>query len=126
MIHRRNFIALAWCAVSIGCANLGPTRDGKADGGGVEERVVDSGGAGVRGVTVAVLTGDEPPRELASATSDVNGRFVVERIPPGRGRVVRATKAGRGLAMQARVEGLNVVGGRVRDVGVIELKATRN
>src|SRR6476661_4323418 len=67
--HCRLLPALA-CLIVIGCSTLKPTRDGNPATGSVEGRVVDAAGNGIPNATVAVLTPDIPPRELASATSD--------------------------------------------------------
>jgi hypothetical protein len=114
------------CVIMIGCSALKPTRDGNPATGSVEGRVVDAAGIGVPNATVAVLTPDLPPRELASATSDARGDFVVEKIPPGADRIVRATKIGRAVQTRATRSHVEVVGGKSRDVGTLELKAGGN
>jgi hypothetical protein len=116
-------LALSLLVLTTGCSTLKPSRDGNPATGSVQGRVVDAAGKGIPNAIVSVLTPDTPPRELASATSNYNGDFTVERIPPGDDRVVRATKIGRAVTTRGTRERVNVTGGRTRDVGTIELKA---
>lgn len=124
--HWRIAPAVLACLIVVGCSPLKPTRDGNPATGSVEGRVVDAGGNGVPNATVAVLTPDIPPRELASATSDARGDFIVEKIPPGPNRIVRATKVGRAVSTRADRAHVDVVGGKSRDVGTLELKVGGN
>jgi hypothetical protein len=113
-------------AALTGCSSLKPTRDGNPATGSVEGRVVDAAGNGIPNATIAVLTPDIPPRELASATSNYSGEFVVEKIPPGPDRIVRATKIGRAVNTRATRHRVTIVGGKSLDLGTLELKAGTN
>lgn len=123
--HCRLLPALG-CLIVIGCAALKPSRDGNPATGSVEGRVVDAAGNGIPNATIAVLTPDIPPRELASGTSNYGGEFVVEKIPPGADRIVRATKVGRAVNTRATRQRVTIVGGKTLDLGTLELKAGGN
>ena len=121
---RRTILCVLGCVVAVGCASdLRPSRDGKADTGGVEGVVVDNAHRGIPNTNITVLTSDPIPRELGAATTDYAGRFLVERLPPGDGRVLRAVKAATVARLRATREHIAIVGGKVRDLGEIELKA---
>ena len=111
-------LALAGCA-----SDLRPSRDGKPDTGGVEGVVVDNAHRGIPNTNITVFTSDPIPRELGAATTNYAGRFLIERLPAGNGRVLRAQKAATVARLRAKVEHLTIVGGKIRDLGEIELKA---
>jgi hypothetical protein len=48
---------------------------------------------------------------------------VIERLPPGNDRVLRAQKTGTLARLGATRQHISIVGGRVRDLGEIELTA---
>jgi hypothetical protein len=125
-VQLRVLLTLAFVTAVTGCSSLKPTRDGNPATGSVEGRVVDAAGNGIPNATVCVLTPDIPPRELASATSDYGGDFLVEKIPPGRDWTVRATKVGRAVNTRATRPRVTVVGGKTLDLGTLELKAGGN
>jgi hypothetical protein len=121
---RRTIFYILGCVVATGCASdLRPSRDGKPDTGGVEGVVVDNAHRGIPNTNITVLTSDPIPRELGAATTDYAGRFLIERLPPGSGRVLRAQKAATVARLRATREHLTIIGGKVRDLGEIELKA---
>jgi hypothetical protein len=107
-----------------GCASdLRPSRDGRPDTGGVEGVIVDNAHRGIRNTNVTVLTNDPIPRELGAATTDYAGRFVIERLPPGNDRVLRAQKSATATILRATRQHVSIVSGKVRDLGEIELTA---
>jgi hypothetical protein len=117
-------LAAALLPIATGCASdLRPSRDGKPDTGGVEGVVVDNAHRGIRNTNVTIFTNDPIPRELGAATTDYAGRFVIERLPPGNDRVLRAQKTGTLARLGATRQHISIVGGRVRDLGEIELTA---
>jgi hypothetical protein len=112
------------CLVATGCASdLRPSRDGKADMGGVEGVIVDNAHRGIPNTNITIFTGDAIPRELGAATTDYAGRFVIERLPAGNDRVLRAQKSATATMLRATRAHLTIVGGKVRDLGEIELTA---
>jgi hypothetical protein len=117
-------VLIAGLLLVAGCASdLRPSRDGKPDTGGVEGVVVDNAQRGIRNTNVTILTDDPIPRELGAATTDYAGRFLIERLPPGNDRVLRAQKTGTGAKLGATRQHISIVGGKVRDLGEIELTA---
>jgi hypothetical protein len=112
------------CLIAAGCASdLRPSRDGKPDTGGVEGVIVNNAHRGIRNTNITILTNDPIPRELGAATTDYAGRFVIERIPAGNDRVLRAQKTGTASVLRATRRHLSIAGGKVRDLGEIELTA---
>ena len=124
MFPPRAAFAMILSVVLGGCASdLRPSRDGNPDTGGVEGVVVDNAHRGIPKTSVTVFTSDPIPRELGAATTDYAGRFLIERLPPGNDRVLRALKAATVARLRATREHLTIVGGKIRDLGEIELTA---
>jgi hypothetical protein len=127
MSHLRALLLIlvaAFLPLVNGCASdLRPYRDGKGDLGGVEGVIVDATGRGVRNTTITVLSGDPLPQQLGVATTDNSGRFTVEKLPAGNERVVRAERMGTAARLSAIRRHVSIVGGKIRDLGEIELKA---
>jgi hypothetical protein len=91
--------------------------------GGVSGVVVDHTHTGVRNATVSIAAGGPPPQVLATARTNIRGEFTIDKVPAGHNLRVTATKTFTARGVQGHKDDVRVSGGRVTDVGEIEIGA---
>ena len=90
--------------------------------GSIAGIAVDAEGKGVEDVAVSVYREEDAAAAIASATTEANGKFIVEKVAAEDDFVVQADKKGSILGVCGRKEHVAVQAGKTTDVGNIELK----
>jgi hypothetical protein len=91
------------------------------DAGAIAGKAVDAEGKGVEGVAVSIY-GCDTTKPLFSTTTGTDGRFTVDKVPAGKGFLVRAVVKKSILGVRGEKRDVVVKAGHTTDVGDIQLK----